>query len=660
MHETTLLRDLVLLVAVAVPIVVVAQRLRIPSIVGFLLTGVAIGPHALGLISDDGAVQRLSEIGVVLLLFAVGLELSLARVRQLGRAVLQGGALQMAGTITAVAIVAVLAGMPAREAAFIGALVAVSSTAVVLGSYTARDELDTPHGRVVVAISVFQDLAVVPLMLLVPLLAGVATGAGAALRQIVLSLVVIGLLVAFGRFVVPWLLDQVVRARSRELFTLAIVVVGLGAAYVVSLFGVSLALGAFVAGLVVSESEFGLQALSDVLPFRDVFGGIFFAAVGMLLDLDTLAGAPVFAVGVALGVIALKAVIGAGAVATLGRTVQTSVIAGLGLAQVGEFSFILAEAGRGSGLLDVRQFQLFLAASVLSMVLAPLLIAQAAPIADGVGRVFGLLPRSAEPAPAPAYADHVIIIGYGLNGANVARALRAVNVPYVVLEQNGQSVRRAREAGEPIVFGDGTRPEVLERVGIHHAKVLAFCIAAPADERRGVAIARTLNPRARIIVRTRYVREIVELQRLGADEVVPEEFETSLEIFARTLRHYGIPSTTIRREVERVRQEHYDMFTGRERPLSALTGMHEAVGVKLSVDTVEVEAGARAAGENPLTLALRKSTGATVVAVIRGGNIFYEPDPDFAFVPGDGAVLVGRPDAIQRATAMFRAAPPDR
>ncbi|MBI4543298.1 MAG: cation:proton antiporter [Gemmatimonadetes bacterium] len=565
MHDLPLLRDLVILVAVAIPVVIVTQRLRVPAVVGFLLTGMAIGPHGLGLIGEGEAVAGLAEMGAVLLLFVVGLELSLSRIMRMGRAVVQGGGLQVFVTLLAVAVLATALGVPVRRAVFFGALVALSSTAIVLKVYGDRGELDTPHGRVVVGILLFQDLCVVPLMVLVPILAGTATGAGAAGRAVLVSLVVVGVLVVGGRVAVPWLLQRVVGLRNRELFTLTVLCLGLAAAYLTSSFGLSLALGAFLAGLVISESEYGLQALSDVLPFRDAFGGIFFTSVGMLLDLSAAAEGPLVVLGAATGVVLLKAAVASGVVRTLARGLDVSVMSGLGLAQVGEFSFVLASVGVPLGLFGPGEYQLFLAASVLSMLAAPFAITVARPVAERLCRVTGAQPveilAHEEPAVA-ALEDHVIIVGYGLNGRSLARALTAAGIPFVVLEQNGHAVQSARAEQVPIYFGDGTRPEVLERVGLGRARVVVYAIASPNEERRGVAVARHLNPSARIVVRTRYVAAVEELMRLGADEVVPEEFETSLEIFSRVLRRYGVSGDTIRREVEAARRDHYEMFRG--------------------------------------------------------------------------------------------------
>lgn len=656
MHEYALLRDLVLLVAVAIPVVVLTHRLKVATVVGFLLTGMLIGPYGLSLISRPDSVASLAELGVVLLLFAIGLELSLARIIKLGRMVVLGGGLQVVATLVATGLVALAFAVPARQAVLLGALAALSSTAIVLKVYTDRAELDTPQGRVLVAILLFQDLCVVPLMLLVPMLGGAGGGARAAAIAIGIALLVTTALVLVGRVAVPRLLERVAALRNREIFTLCIVVFGLGAAYVTASAGLSLALGAFIAGLVISESEYGIQALSDVLPFRDTFSGIFFTSVGMLLDLRFVAGHLALVLGATLGLVVLKALVAGGVVRLLRRSLRVSVISGLALAQVGEFSFVLAAVAAPLGLLTRDSYHLFLGVSVLSMILAPFVIQASVPVADRIMRLRGAVPLAMDAhmaEAAQALSDHVIVVGYGVSGRNLAKVLKGAEIPYVILEQNGQVVRQARLDREPILFGDATRHEVLERVGIARARVIVFAISSPAGERRGVAVARHLNSEIAIVVRTRYVREIEELERLGADQVIPEEFETSLEIFARVLRLYGIPTDTIRREIVAARGEHYEMLRGLSLPGLRLDALRH-LGVRAAIETVEVEVGTRAVGENPITLSLHRTTGCSVIAVVRDGEAHYGPDPDFRFRQGDLVVLVGTPDAMSQALPLFQ------
>lgn len=658
MHDFPLLRDLVILVAIAIPVVALAHRFKVPTVVGFLLTGIAIGPHGLALIGQSESVSDLAEIGVVLLLFAIGLELSLSRIIKLGRLVVLGGGLQMAGTIAVITSVALLAPMPLNQAAFFGILAALSSTAIVLKVFNDRGELDTPQGRVVIAILLFQDLCVVPLMILIPLLAGASGGTEQPpALQVVTSLAVTTTMVLVGRVAVPKVLERVAALRNREIFTLCIVVIGLGAAYVTASFGLSLALGAFIAGLVISESEYGVQALSDILPFRDTFSGIFFTSVGMLLDIDYVVRHPALVFGATAALVFLKTATATGVVKLMRRSLQVSLVSAFALAQVGEFSFVLADVAEPLGLFTADTYQLFLGTSVLSMLATPFVIAASGPVAQWIERLIGHVPlptaRASDREMAQRLLDHVIIVGYGLNGRNLARVLKGAEIPYVILEQNGQVVRQARLNREPILFGDATRAEVLEKVGIQQARAIVFAISAPAEERRGVGMARHLNPKIWIIVRTRYLREMEELTKLGADQVIPEEFETSLEIFSRVLRLYGVPSNAIRREVEAVRGEHYGMLRGQSLATLKLDALRH-LGVQVGMESIEVEEGSHAVGENPMTLALRTNTGCSVVATVRGTAVFYAPDRDFRFQPGDLVVIVGNAEGLERGTAVFR------
>ncbi|MGH7694233.1 MAG: cation:proton antiporter, partial [Gemmatimonadaceae bacterium] len=652
-----LLRDLVVLVAVAIPVVLLMHRLRLPSIVGFLVSGVAVGPSALGLVRQVDDVSILAEIGVVLLLFSIGLELSLSRVIRLGRLVLMAGALQMALTVAGVGVVAMIIGEGPRRALVWGVLVALSSTAVVLKLYQERGELDAAHGRVVVAILLFQDLCVVPLMLLLPLLAGDTAGPGTTLTRVVTSVIVVTVLIGAGRLLVPWALARVASIRVQELFTLSVVGIGLGAAFVTSAFGLSLALGAFIAGLIIAESEYGLQALSDMLPFRDAFTGIFFTSVGMLLDVRYVARHPFLVVGVTLGLLVLKFASGYTAVRIVRRSTRVGLMSGLGLAQIGEFSFVLAGSALTLGLLDADRYQLFLGSSVLTMLAAPFLVRAA----DAASEWF--LSRRAAPTmewstrearAVTGYREHVIIVGYGLNGRNLSRALRGADIRYVVLEENAQVVRRARMEREDVVFGDGTRAEVLHRVGAERARAIVFAIGSLGETRRGVANARRLNPTAQILARTRYVKEVEELQQLGANSVVPEEFETSIELFTRVLELYGQSGPEIRRRAGELRRDMYSFLREVGTAPSHTQASLTRLTAHLEFDDIGVRAGSPVTGSRVGELQLRERSGAHLVAVLRDGQAHYAPDDSFVIQEGDRVVLVGDGDALARAARLLQ------
>jgi CPA2 family monovalent cation:H+ antiporter-2 len=410
----------------------------------------------------------------------------------------------------------------------------------------------------------------------------------------------------------------------------------------------------------IAESEYGLQALSDTLPFRDAFTGIFFTSVGMLLDVRYVASHPFLVVGVAFGFVALKFAAGYAAVRVVKRSTRVGIVSGLSLAQVGEFSFVLASTVLALALFDAERYQLFLGSSVLTMIAAPFLIR----VSDAASQWY--LARRRAPAPtmewstrearaATTLRDHVIIVGYGLNGRNLARALRGADVRYVVIEENAQVVRRARMEREDVVFGDATRGEVLHRVGAERARAIVFAIGSLGETRRGVASARRLNPTAYIVARTRYVKEVEELQQLGANSVVPEEFETAIELFTRVLELYGVSAPEIRRRAGELRRDMYGFLrqvgTSPSRTQAALTRLTAHV----EFDDVPVAAGCRAAGQRVGDLQLRERTGAHLVAILRGEQAHYVPDEGFVIEAGDRVVLVGEGEALARAAAYFAA-----
>ena len=661
MHDLDVLRDLAIITGLAIPIVALAHRVRLPPLVAFLLTGVLIGPSGAGLIPDPEAVSALSEIGVVLLLFAIGLEFSLSVVLRWGRSVLVAGGAQAGGMIALVAGAGAALGVPLGRALFYGFLAAMSSTAVVTRAYSDRGELDTPPGRESVSILLFQDLCVVPFMLLAPLLAGREEAAGTDLWLRVLGgLAVVGALVVGGRAVVRWTLDRVVLVRDRELFTLSIGFFAVATALVTAGVGFSLAIGAFLAGLIISDSEYGLQALSDVLPFRALFSGVFFTSIGMLLDVPLVLGQPLLVIGAALALIAVKALVTTGAVVLRGRSLDVGLTTGLSLAQVGEFSFVLAAAGLPLGLFADGHYQLFLSVAALSMMATPFLVATARPIADALVRRLPGRRRAVADGPAPADAahGHAVIVGYGVAGRYLTRMLRAAGITVVVVDQNLELVRQARADGVLAVFGDGTRHAVLESVAAARSRIIVYAVSSPVDERRGAAVAHEVAPTARIVVRTRYVRSIDDLMRKGATDVVVEEYEASLELFARALRSYELPAARIARELDAVRREHYGLLRGTAAPDLKLDTLKH-LGIHEALELVEVEHGAAAVGGSARTLDLRRRTNAIQVAVVRDGVPIYRRDQTFRYQVGDTAVLVGDREALDTAALLFRGpAPP--
>ena len=566
--EIPLLYDICTIFGLSIGVLLVCHRLRVPSIVGFLVTGLIAGPHGLALISADGEVEILAEVGVILLLFTIGIEFSLKNLLQIKRSVLVGGLLQVGLTLLAAFVIARQIGMATNHSIFVGCLAAVSSTAIVMKLLQERDETRTPHGRTALAILIFQDIAIVPMMLITPILAEQSSDVSrAVILLLVKGVAMIGVVFVGARYFVPLVLSQVLRTRSREIFLLSVFAICLGVVWLTSRFGVSLALGAFLAGLIVSESESSHDALGHITPFRDVFTSFFFVSVGMLLDIHVLFQSPLLIAVLTIGVLAAKSVIAGGVTWILGYPLRAAILVGLTLSQVGEFSFILSKTGIEHGLLSDESFRLFLSVSVVTMAATPFIISGAPGVAKAALRmplpdriVMGL--RQIAQTPHREQRNHIVIVGFGLNGRNVARAARAADIPYTVIEMDPEIVRTARADGEPIFYGDAVHEAVLHHVNIKSARVVVVAISDDAAARRIVATAHALNPATHIVVRTRHVAEVEPLYQVGANEVIPEEFETSIEIFTRVLMEYLLPHDEIERFIAEARADGYKMFRG--------------------------------------------------------------------------------------------------
>lgn len=651
-----MLQDLAVIFAISLVVILVFHRLKLPALPGFIVAGVLVGPNALGLISDVQRVEGLAEVGVILLLFTIGIEFSLDRLREMGRQATVGGGLQMGLTILGVGGLATALGQPWQIALFLGCLVALSSTALVLKGLTDKGEIDTPHGRLATGVLIFQDLCVVPIMLLLPFLAGRATGGALGLTFALAKAGTIVVAVAvLARTVVPRLFAEIVKTRSRELFLIAIILLGTLTALGTAQAGASLALGAFLAGLVISESDYGHQALAELLPFRDVFISLFFVAVGMLVEVAFIRDHPVLTLcGVAL-VLGGKTLAASAGPAVLGYAGRVALHAGLLVSQIGEFSFVLAKEGRAQRLLPEEMYQGFLAVAVCTMLVTPFLLESGTALMDRLERLVpldrvlpGFRPRALAAAQQPL-TDHVIIVGYGLNGRNLAAALRSIRAPYVIAELNAQTVRQARDRGEAAFYGDATREEILRALGIERARMLVAAISDPAATRRMVRIARGLNPGLHIIARTRYVVEIPELLRLGADDVIPEEFETSIEIFARVLSHYGATRAEVDGLVDQIRASHYEALRGGVYPsLGAVAGVPQ-----MAMERIRLPAESVLVGRSIAHSGLRTRTGALILSVRRGTDDIPAPDPTFRLAADDVLVVVGQPEQLKAAAQLL-------
>ena len=660
MTEVHFLKELVIVLAVTISIVFLFQKLRVPAIVGFLLAGMVIGPGGFGLIKSVNQVETLADIGVVLLLFTIGIEFSLESFLAMQRRIILAGFLQVLATISVVLIIALSLRASPGVGIFYGFLVTMSSTAIVLRIFKDRGETNAIQGRLATGILLFQDLCIVPMMLLVPFLS--QSGHGSLLGvawAVVKSLLALALIVWAARKLLPRLLHQVALVRNREVFILFVVLVCLGTAWLSSVAGLSLALGALIAGLVISESELSHQVVAEMLPLRDCFSGIFFISIGMLLNPEVLKQDWLTPLLELLLMVSIKTLVVLMIFRWLYRSLRLGIVLGLSLAQIGEFSFILAKAGIGHNLLSAAEEQTFLAASILSMIATPFLIQSAHGIAD---RLTSKMSRAEAPHSATdvtgrstgmaAIEGHVIIVGYGLNGQNLARVLRESGIPYQALELDPALVRTGKAAGEPVNFGDGTRTDILEQVGIRRARVLVIAISDPTATAHIVSQARRLRSDISIIVRTRYVAEIERLYRLGANQVIPEEFETSVEIFARVLQEYHVPRNVIGLQVDLIRNEHYGTLRGLRLQGKQLDELSQFL-VGATTDIFSVLDDSPVVGQSLREIALGERSKVTVIAVVRDGKPFHNVGSDFVLQPGDLLVLLGDHKSLDDAAQMI-------
>ena len=651
METIPLLRDIVILMAVSVPMSLLLARAGLPTIIGFLLTGVIIGPNGLALVTDIATVETLSQIGIVMLLFTIGLEFSVTRILDIKRESLLGGGLQVGLTTAVVLILGLLFKLPLPEALLLGFIISPSSTAIVLKLLIDRGEVSSAHGNLSVGILLFQDLCVVLMVMIVQITGGGGGTTFDIVKGLGVSFLSFAMIVAAVTYIIPRLFNEVVKLRNREVFILSIVLVVLGTAWLTSLFGLSLALGAFVAGLAISESEYSNQIAAEVIPFRDTLASLFFISIGMLLDFRFFTHNIHWIILLALGIVAVKASLTAAVGQTLRYPLRLSIAVGLNLAQIGEFSFILMKMGMDYGLLDQGLYQSLLAASILSMAATPFIYQRSSRAAFEIGHYIGKRESRKEPK-RPIPANHVIIVGLGLNGRNLARVLKETAISHVAVDINMERIREAKKEGGRAYYGDASHPEILKKMGVEKAKMVVVAISDPITTRRIVKGAREINPAVTIVVRTRYIKEVEELYKLGASQVIPEEFETSVEIFARVLRDYRIPGNIIQNQIDLIRGEGYAMLRSPSISGERLQKLTTVLEQSL-MDTFYVDPTCAVAGKTLSDINLRKRSGSTIIAVIRHGTARTNPHADFLIEPGDILVLIGSHAELNSAFAVL-------
>ncbi len=637
------LGDVILLLAVATAGLVAGRALGLPSIVAYLVAGVLVGPGGLGVVSHSEAIRELAELGVALLLFGVGIEFSLERLRRILPRMVASGTLQVGGTLAATALAFRALGLAWPAALFTGFLVSLSSTAIVFKLYDEQGELDAPQGLAAAGILLFQDLAMVPMMLLVPVLAS-GGSARAAATALLAGAIALAVVLVLARALLPRLLDVVARAGTPELFPLAALVIAFGTALGAAELGLSLPIGAFLAGLALSGSLYAHQVFAELLPLRDAFVAIFFTSIGMLFEPAAIAAAPALLAGM-LGAVVVKGLLVGAIVGLLWRSGRLAILAGLGLAQIGEFSFVLARQGGAAHLISSELEQAFLGAAVITMAATPFLMRLAHRLA-----LIGAAAPGADAA--PELREHVLVIGFGVTGRAVARVLGETGIPFAAVDMVADVVEAGRRDGMPVRFGDASRRAVLEEMGAERARAAVVAVGDPGATRRIVALLRQTNANARILVRVRRVREIEELERLGANEAIPSEFETSIELFVRLLTHLGVPRHVVRVQESLIRLDHYQALRGSPASPELLADARKIVMGGI-LETAQVMKGSRAAGQTLAELDLRRKTGATVLSVVRAEEPLPTPDGPMRLEAEDLLVLYGPHEAIDKALRLL-------
>ncbi len=649
--------DIAIIVVVALIAGLIAQRLRQPLTLGYILAGVLVGPKIGGItVSDVHDIELLAEIGVALLLFALGIEFSFKELKPVRHIALIGTPIQILLTMGYGYAIGQFLGWDWNSSLWLGGLIALSSTMVILKTLMSQGRMGTLSSRVMIGMLIAQDLAVVPLMIILPQLnrpeIGLPLLGWAALKAIAF----LALMFIVGTRVIPWLMTHIAGWNSRELFLLAITAIGLGIGYGTFLFGLSFAFGAFVAGMVLSESDYSHQALSDIIPLRDLFGLLFFASVGMLLDpvylIDNLSTVLLVVALVSIG----KGVIFAtlAAIFKYGNVVPLAV--GLGLFQVGEFSFVLARVGLSANSISPDLYSLILTTAIMTMALTPFVSGLTAPLYALRKRWFKREPLQTINLPQTGLRDHVVIAGGGRVGQYIAQVLQRLGLAFVIVELDQRRVEQAKAAKFPTIYGDATQAVVLEAAKIDRACLILITVPSIAITWSVVEQVRQLRPDLHIVARVEGVEQMKMLHEHGVYEVVQPEFEAGLEITRQALLHLNIPATEIHRFTDAVRQELYAPLYEAHDQYQTIAQLQTAARL-LDLTWVTLPTDSPFVGRTIEELAIRSQTGISVVGVMRDGKLHPNPQADFCFANGDMVAVMGSPHQIETFEEMVKPAP---
>ena len=655
--ELGLLKDILIIFALSTFVNFLFTKIRVPTIIGYLLTGVITGPYFLGLVSSPDQIELMAEIGVVLLMFTIGLEFSINHLLKIRKIVFLGGFVQLILTTGIILVIARFYRMNWTEAFFVGLLTALSSTAVVLKLMQERSEVTSNYGRTVLGILIFQDIILIPMLLFTPMLGGhveVADQNNQLLLLLGKTIFLVGLVYVGNRWLMPRLLRVIAHTRNQELFMMSIFVICLSVALLTSKMGISLAFGAFLAGLMISESEYSHNAFGHLIPFKDTFTSFFFVSIGMLLDLGFVAEHPGLVFLAVLLVLFTKMMVAGATAFILGHTFRGTVMVGFALCQVGEFSFLLAQSGLHYGIISVYHYQLFLSVAVISMSVTPLLMLGSKAVADKLLQlplpkilVEGLFPL--HQIDVPEYKNHVVFIGKDSRALNLSLMAKHLHLPYISIVFDPITVKKMQQRGEMVIYGDAVNEPILEKASVKTADVVVVSVGNLITAMSIVEHVRYLNPQVFIIVRTKHVPDIEELYRSGANQVIPEEFETAIDLLERVLGRRLVPQREINLITARIRNDQYGIFRD---------GTDDSAQVfkelpNLQIIALKVKEESFVVGKSLNELQLRKVFGVTLVAILRKNELIEHPGANIKLENGDMIYIMGRPEQIAYASELL-------
>jgi CPA2 family monovalent cation:H+ antiporter-2 len=651
-----ILKGIVIIFALSTFVNLLFTRVRIPTVVGYLLTGIVAGPSLLNLMGEAKEVEALAEIGVVMLLFTIGMEFSLQHLLKIRRIVLLGGVIQVALTAAVFYAVTHFYGMDAEAGMFLSFLAALSSSALVMKLLQERSEVTSNYGRTVLGILIFQDLLLVPLLLLTNLLADNTVNIPKEIFLLCLKVIlIIGLVYVGNKWILPKLLHMVALTKNQELFIMSVFLICFSVALLTSNLGMSLAFGAFLAGLMISGSEYSHNVFGNFLPIKDIFTSFFFVSIGMLLDLNFVIENFRLVFVTVLLVIVLKTIIAGGTGFILGHTLQGTILIGLSLSQVGEFSFILAKMGLDFSILPVFGYKLFLGAAVITMALTPFLIYLSKPVNNVVLKLHppdfiinGLFPL---PEPEiPAFRKHLVIIGKDASALKLSTMAKLNNIRHISIVFEPSLAREKMKNGDMVIYGDAMNEPVLRKAHADTADIVVISVGSIIPSMNIIQKVRSINSKACIMVRSPLIQNIPELYRIGADQVLPEKLEVAINLFNRILVKRLIPHKEINRTINHIRNTNLGVFSDKD--IINKTSVFDELS-NINISAVKIEHGSKAEGKTIADTDLRKKTGVTVLAIRRGNEVIEHLDPCTVFMRDDIAYLLGDPEQVNFASEIF-------